>query len=78
MGKASQGSRAPPLDLPERLPSNQNLSVFTILRLSPTLLTLRGGYPRSPFSEENQLKTLVNKSPRHNRSISIQPPLMTF
>ena len=62
-GQGESGLKgAPPPDLPERLPSNQNLSVFTILRLSPTLLTLRGGYPRSPFSEENQLKTLVNKS----------------
>ena len=51
---------------------------FTISQLSPTLLTLTGGYPQPPFSEENQLKTLVNKSPGHNRSVSIQTPLMTF
>ena len=46
--------------------------LFTILCLSPTLLTLTGGYPRPPFSEENQLRALVNKSPGHERSISIQ------
>ena len=51
---------------------------FTISRLSPTLLTLTGGYPRPPFSEENQLRALVDKSPGHNRSVSIQTPLMTF
>ena len=49
--------------------------LFTILCLSPTLLTLTGGYPRPPFSEENQLRALVNKSPGHERSISIQTPV---
>ena len=42
---------------------------FTILQLSPTPLTLTGGYPRPPFSEGNQLKALVNKPPGHNRSV---------
>ena len=51
---------------------------FTISWLSPTLLTLTGGYPGPPFSEENQLRVLVNKFPGHNRSVSIQTPLMTF
>ena len=49
--------------------------LFTVLCLSPTLLTLTGGYPRPPFSEENQLRALVNKSPGHERSISIQTPV---
>ena len=49
--------------------------LFTILCLSPTLLTLTGGYPQPPFSEENQLRALVNKSPGHERSISIQTPV---
>ena len=56
MGKASQGSRAPP-DLPERLPQNQNLSVllfYDFYQLFTNFLpTLTGGYPRPPFSEEN-------------------------
>ena len=30
---------------------------------------------RPPFSEENQLRALVNKSPGHNKSVSIQKPL---
>ena len=75
-GKASQGSRAP-LDLPERLP--QTRICFTISRLSPTQNSdINGGYPQPPFSEKNQLRALVNKSPGHNRSVSIQTPLMTF
>ena len=52
--------------------------VFTILCFSPTLLTLAGGYPRPPFSEENQLRALINKSPGHERSISIQIPLISI
>ena len=52
--------------------------LFTILCLSPTLLTLTGVYPRPPFSEENQLRALVNKSPGLERSISILTPLLAF
>ena len=47
-----------PLDLLEHLPQNQNLSGFTVSRLSPTPLTLTGGFPRPPFSIKNQLKAL--------------------
>ena len=32
---------------------------LTILCLSPTLLTLTGGYPQPPFSGKNQLRALV-------------------
>ena len=52
--------------------------LYTILCLSPTVLTLTGGYPWSPFSGENQLRALADKSPGHERSISIQPPLLAF
>ena len=31
--------------------------------------------PRPPFSEGNQRRALVNKTPGHNRSVSIQTPL---
>ena len=51
---------------------------LTILCLSPTLLTLAGGYPRPPFSGKSQLRALINKSPGHDRSVSIQTPLMAF
>ena len=46
--------------------------------LSPTLLKLVGGYPQPPFSEENQLRALISKSPGHERSISIQIPLINI
>ena len=42
----------------------------TVLCLSPTLLTLTGGYARPPFSGKNQLRALVDKSPGHERSVS--------
>ena len=51
---------------------------LTILCLLPTLLTLTGGYPRPPFSGKSQLRALVNKSPGHDRSVSIQTSLMAF
>ena len=73
-GKASQDLRGP-LDLLEHLPPNQNLPV---LQLSPTPLILTGGYPRPPFSEGNQLRALVNKSPGYNGCVPIQIPWIAF
>ena len=65
----------------ERLPRPAGASTpkpesvcLTILCLSPTLLTLTGGYPQPPFSGENQLRALANKSPGHERNISNQTP----
>ena len=51
---------------------------LTILCLSPTLLSLTGGYPRPPFSGKSQLRALVNKSPGHERNISILTLLLAF
>ena len=51
---------------------------FIISCLSPTPLTLTGGYPLPTRSEENQLRALVNKSPGHNKSVSIQTSLIAF
>ena len=48
---------------------------FTISWLSPTPLTLTGGYFWPPFSGENQLRAIANKSPGHERNISNQNPL---
>ena len=59
-------------------PQTKICLLFIILCLSLTLLTLTGGYPRPPFSGKSQLRALVNKSPGHNRSVSIQTPLMAF
>ena len=52
--------------------------LFIILCLSPTLLTFTGGYPQPPFSEENQLRALVNKFPGLERSIFTLTPLLLF
>ena len=52
--------------------------LFIILCLSPTLLTFTGGYPRPPFSEENQPRALVTKSPGLERSIFTLTPLLLF
>ena len=76
MGKASQGSRAP-LDLPERLPQTR-ICLFYYFTTFTNSSDINGGYPQPPFSEKNQLRALVNKSPGHNRSVSIQTPPMTF
>ena len=52
--------------------------LFITLCLSPTLLTFTGGYPRPPFSEENQVRALVNKPPGLERSIFTLTPLLLF
>ena len=51
---------------------------FTISCLSPTPLTLTGGYPQPSFSGENQLRALANKSPGHERNISNQTPSVSI
>ena len=77
-GKEDQDLRDS-MDLLKHLPRNQSVCLlFTILYFSPTLLTLTGGYARPPFSEENQLRALINKSPGLKRSISILTPLLAF
>ena len=72
-GKGESGLKGPPGPARASTPKPESVC-FTILQLSPTPLTLTGGYPRPPFSEGNQLKDLVNKPPGHNRSVSIQTP----
>ena len=76
MGKASQGSRAP-LDLPNGYPKTRIYLSYYFMTLTNSS-DINWVYPRPPFSERNQLRALVNKSPGHNRSVSIQTPLMTF
>ena len=51
---------------------------FTISWLSPTPLTLTGGYSWSPFSGENQLRAIANKSPGHEKNISNQNPSVSI
>ena len=75
--KADQDSRDP-LDLLDHLPPKPESVFLTILCLSPTLLTLIGGYLRPPFSGKNQLRALVDKSLGHERNISIQIPSVSI
>ena len=77
MGKGESGLKGPPGPARASTPKPESVCL-TISCLSPTPLTLMGGYPRPPFSKENQLRPLVNKSPGHNKSVPIQTPLMTF
>ena len=51
---------------------------LTISWLSPTPPTLTGGYPWPPFSGENQLRAIANKSPGHERNISNQTPSVSI
>ena len=67
--KRDQASRGPP----SRASTPKPKSVcFIISWLSPTPLTLTGGYPWPLFSGENQLRALANKSPGQDKSVSIQ------
>ena len=72
-GQGESGLEGPPGPAWASTPKPESVC-FTILRLSPTPLTLTWGYPRSPFSEGNQLRALVNKSPGYNRCVPIQIP----
>ena len=75
----SKGSGLEGLPRPARASTPKPESVcFTISWLSPTPLTLTGGYPRPPFSGENQLRALANKSPGHERNISNQTPSVSI
>ena len=69
-GKADQDPRDP-LDLLEHVPQNQNLSILLSYAFCQTLLILMGAVP-------DHLITLVNKSPGHDKSVSIQTPLIAF
>ena len=73
-GKGGSGLEGFPGSARASTPKPESVCL-TILCLSPTLLTLTGGYPRPPFSGKNQLRALVNG---HDRSVSIQTPLMAF
>ena len=76
-GQGRSGLEGPPGPA-QHLPPKPESVCLTILCLSPTPLTLMGGYPRPPLSKGNQLRALVNKSSGHNWSVSIQTPLMVF
>ena len=71
-GKGGSGFEGLPGPAQASTPKSESVC-FTILCLSPTLLTLTGGYPQPPFSGENQLRALANKSPGHNRVFQSKP-----
>ena len=71
--QGGSGLEGPPGPARASIPKQESVCL-TILCLSPALLTLTGGYPRSPFFGENQIRALADKSPGHERSISIQSP----
>ena len=65
-----------PLEILEHLPPKPESTWFTVLCFPPTLLTLTGGCPPPPpFSGKVNLELLDNKSPGHNKSVSIPKPL---
>ena len=72
MGKGESGLEGPPGPAQASTPKPESICL-TISCLSPTPLTLMGGYLRPPFSKENQLRALVNKSPGHNRVFQSKP-----
>ena len=75
--KGESGLKEPPWTCLSIYPKTR-ICLFYYFTTFTNSSDINGGYPRPPFSEENQLKTLVNKSPGHNSSVSIQTPLMTF
>ena len=76
--KADQDSRDS-LDLLEHLPQAK-ICLSTVYYIMPFTNSsdIKGGYPCPPFSGENQLRALADKFPGHERSISIQTPLLAF
>ena len=76
-GKGRWGLKGSPGSAQASTPKPESVCL-TILCLSPTLLSLTGGYPRPPFSGKSQLRALVNEYPGHERDISILTPLFAF
>ena len=70
----ASGPPPPPTDFLEYLPPEPKSICFTILSLSPTPLTLTGGYPPPPFSGKSQLRTPAN-SLLHIKGVSQLKPL---
>ena len=57
-GKGGSGLEGFPGSARASTPKPESICL-TILCLSPTLLTLTGGYPRPPFSGKSQLRALI-------------------
>ena len=77
-GKGESGLKGALLDFLEHLSPKPESACCTALCFSLTLLTLTGAVPAPPpnlFLEKVNLELLHNKSPGHNKSVSIQNPL---
>ena len=74
-GKGESGLKGASLGFLEHLPQKPESACLTALCVSPTLLTLTGGCPPTTFFwKKVNLELLDNKSPGHNKSVSIQKP----
>ena len=51
---------------------------LTILCFSLSSSNINGGCPQPPFFEEYKLRTVDNNSPGHDKSVSIQNPLIAL
>ena len=72
--KAGSSLRGPP-EILKHLPPKPKSAWFTVLCFPPTPLTLTGGCLPTTFFWKVNLELLDNKSPGHNKSVSIQKPL---
>ena len=75
--KGESGLEGPPRPGRASTPKPESVLSYYFMTLTNSS-DINWVYPRPPFSERNQLRALVSKSPGHNRSISIQTPWMAF
>ena len=75
MGKASQASGVPPGFSWTSTPENQSLPALLCYAFHYSSDINRGLSPHHLFLENFNLELLDNKSPGHNKSVSIQKPL---
>ena len=65
-----------PLEFPEHPPSKTRVCLLYCVMLSTHSSDINGGLsPHHLFLEKVNLEVLDNKSPEHNKSVSIQNPL---
>ena len=74
-GKGELGLKGASLDLLVHLPQNQSLPAYCVMLSTYSSDINRGLSLHHLFLEKVNLELLDNKSPRHNKSVSIQKPL---
>ena len=75
--KAGSGLRGPPGLSQASNPKTRVCLPYRIM-LFAYISDINRGYPRPPFSGENQLRALANKCPGHERNISNQTPSVSI